>query len=1432
MAESLDALNFNAIIDDKEFKASVDRIIGEAQRLNTDVSKILTFNAKIQSKQIITSQGVKNAEAMVGHLKDIEEKMTALSGKKLLVGDADALNETLQKVLEKMDDFSDKSEKSKGSIKGINNELNKSQGLMQTLAQLTGVTFGLAGIRSFLSGLVRVTGEFEVQKMALTSMLQDAGKAEEIFSTLRQKALESPYTFQDLTKYAKQLTAFNIDADKLVETEKRLADVSAGLGVDMGRIILAYGQVKAAGVLKGTELRQFTEAGVPLLQSLADQIREVEGRTISLSEVFSRISKKQIPFEMVEEAFRRMTDEGGKFYNMQEVLVNTLQGKIGKLRDVWQQMLYDMGSSNDTLKWSVDLLTRLVSNFDKIAQTIAPLVAAWGTYKVALAACVSIQKALLGAETIAGMLKLTKATNALGKAIGAIGAKAIGISAAAGVIALLGTAVYVVASKMKKAREEQEKYNKAVANCTRLISDEFDNLDRLKKVAEDETRSMTERKNAIDTINQQYGSYLSNMGQEKVSVDNLTTSYNNLRDAIANKFLDELKEQTVGAERTNKNNAENALLQYNIGLIKKAVGGEPRKLARLTAEVQKYLSNIAPNSTQQNILLKLSEIYSSEGLNIEDDSAKINKLAEDYVNASERLKNSEKNFDSFADEYTKSMGTVRKTTSEVQKQDDFTPSVWGDNKGKDNKAIQKAKDDINTTIDSIKELQRAYKDFKEMGLDDESILQLFGREDMFGYLNKDLRTSLDFWDMLLKQAEKMEQYDQNDAQRIRADVARGKADEAKQAWKEEQKELENAKKALEAYQSAFKKANVKDFNVGGSGALGDAKDALADYNTELNKLENTFVELNDKARKSYANDKKGLGWALDANKGWFDAAKNAQMELLKKRAADSLAQKIFDDQMKGYDLSNWDDKSLEEINRIKNAIDNLSIPKEIQEVFEEYPDILKIIDASLEAIKKKTLDKTVKPKEIEKWAKNAKKAAEYISKAGDAMQRLGKATNDANLEDAGKALSAIGQNLSAAADGYSKSGSWIGAVVGGVLDLFNQITDAVSESNEKLKEMEDTILRIRIASEQNRFEELLSGGVHSIFGDNFNKQLSNAIDGLKEAESKLSEIEKKRRSFFEWVFMQDWKPGHAMSDTADKILAGLDTPDIGDMKFVTDHSFWSGNTYKTLAEIAKDFNMTITDLNGNLNPKLLQEILNTYGDLNEGAKEWLNGAIEYADEYEKAMKIVHDTMEDIFGDIASGMADNIIDSWIEAGNAALDYADILDGVARSYAKMLIQSTIMKTFLDPITEDLEKAFMENRYEDAMSMIAEAMDGVANSAPMFEEILSAFDPYFKHGGSESNSVGSGIKSITEDTANLLASYINAMRSDLSIMRGLQEKGWGYIESFGASLPTLNDYIAQIAATNFDIAQSNQSILSEIQSVIGAPGTSGMVVRVEAS
>lgn len=229
----------------------------------------------------------------------------------------------------------------------------------------------LYGLERLAKTMITIGGEFEKQHVALKSMLGDAREANEIFSQIKALAPISPFTFRDLTSYAKQLTAFNIPFDELYDTTKRLSDISAGLGVDMSRIILAYGQVRSASVLRGQELRQFTEAGIPIVQALADKLTKMNGKLVTTGEVFDYISKRKVPFEMVKEVLWDLTEEGGRFYNMQMVLSDTLAGKWANLQDSWEIMLSTMANSQSTmgsfLKNIVSMTTTLINNLNRFA---------------------------------------------------------------------------------------------------------------------------------------------------------------------------------------------------------------------------------------------------------------------------------------------------------------------------------------------------------------------------------------------------------------------------------------------------------------------------------------------------------------------------------------------------------------------------------------------------------------------------------------------------------------------------------------------------------------------------------------------------------------------------------------------------------------------------------------------------------------------------------------------------------------------------------------------------------------------------------------------------------------------------------------------------------------------------------------------------------
>ena len=411
--------------------------------------------------------------------------------------DADYANklERLNAEIKRLDAANKDAVASSKNLKEIHSRLLDTAGQLKRAFALM---FSVSQIRNYISSIAQVRGEFELQQRSLQALLGDTRAANAIFNKTVALAVQSPYQIKDLVSYTKQLAAYRIEQDKLYDTTKRLADVSAGLGIDMQRTILAYGQVKAAAYLRGclgygtkirtldgikevqdikvgdklinenneivnvkelirgkeqmyiihqsngddyrcnenhiltlckngdicdvylkdidssflgvryhnghlityeisiekdtvdnyygfvldgnkrfqlgdgtithnTEVRQFTEAGINLYGELQRYFQEVKGEAYTTAQIVDMISKRKVTFEDIEAIFKRMTDQGGMFYNMQAIQAETLQGKIANLKDSIDVMLNSIGKQNEwALKGAVSGATALLSSWESI----------------------------------------------------------------------------------------------------------------------------------------------------------------------------------------------------------------------------------------------------------------------------------------------------------------------------------------------------------------------------------------------------------------------------------------------------------------------------------------------------------------------------------------------------------------------------------------------------------------------------------------------------------------------------------------------------------------------------------------------------------------------------------------------------------------------------------------------------------------------------------------------------------------------------------------------------------------------------------------------------------------------------------------------------------------------------------------------------------
>lgn len=1405
---NIENLNFQVILDDSAFQERINKDIADAQRLTDSLDKILRM--RINSKPIVTAAGVKNAQEMSKYLDQISQKIQSMPRGSLFVGDADQLNATLAQINATLQQMGQNQKKYTGEVQRTNNTLYSAARMLRTLSTLTGAAFSVAGLRRFISSLVRITGEFEVQRMALRNMLQDVEAADKIFDDLYKFSSESTYRFSELAKYAKQLSGFQIGKDDLLETTKMLGDVASGLGISMDRLILAYGHVKSSGFLRGIQLRSFSQNGVPILKELSDMFTEIEGKAVSMGDVFDKMTKREISFEMVEEAFRRMTSEGRQFYQMQEVLAKTLAGQINILKGRWENMLAAVGKANDGfLKGVVATLNDLVLNYEKLGKLIGEVAIVYGVYKVATIA------AMVATGNLAAVMNL-KMVQALKNVAKWMLTNPWAILAAEATIAVIEIAKAIKAhnAAVESAKKSVNDFHKEVDVEKAKISDLIQEM----RNAGAETEQYGKLK---EDLLRSYGHYLSEVDKEKIAIGDLAGIYDTLAASVENaarqRFLMSGTEDidTAYYDRLKKV-SENSQFIFN-----RDYSDQVKQELSDYIFLRKELNELSEET--QEIIRKDNRWLSAGSLgrntNIDDQR----RAAEEALRDRERAKK-----------------ILRDTFG------DLTGGGEGGGNGADNttqtlegwrKIVQDLKDTMGDQLksgflpkdeeDYFQYIKRIKEEYEELGEQRERALsdgkdELINKSAFEGDIKaiEELNKALE--GNILKETKKnggsggsskkpkldpitetvnkiLEQTEEDiDKELLRMLDANTRALE---------KRLDRREKVAKEYADFFKEWSDTDFGKRGEGALFKVTSALTEYRNKDEKVDDKYYKGLALAQELHRGNAVAIAKEAIALKKLRDAEKAMNQAEFREKIR-GLADDIFKEQMKGFDLSDWNDKTLSQINAIRNAVGKVEIPPEILKELEGDTEAAEALARALNELKADTLQNTVEPERFKKVANEAKRISGYLGNAAEKMKALAEASGGTKLGDVAEVVGMLAQNMQAAADGAESWGGWWGAIIGGITDIFDQmvtgLTDAISATRELKKIVREIKTDSFILSNSSMFSN------DSIFGENQTKNMRGAVDAMKnlrESMVALGDPEVSRRmSFWEKTLGFSLRMVYKNAQTtADEFAKG-----------------------GKLSEVMSKYGLNVYDEYDNFDPASIREVIKLFGD-EDGMLEKL---AKDAEAYAEAMKVVDEIAESIVGGIVSDITDKIVDSWWEAGRAALDYADILEDVAKSYAKLIVRDMLLDAAFDEQRQDaFKKALTSGDARKAMAIVEEAMQSAQDMLPAVESALQAFEPYRNlGGGDESNSVGSGIKNITEDTANLLASYINAIRADVSYMRGLQERSLEGVAALSGNIPTLNDYLAQCAANTYDVAQSNQSILSEIRSVIGAPGTSGMVVRVE--
>jgi len=244
--------------------------------------------------------------------------------------------------------------------------------------------FTVGASTQFIKNLIEVRSQYEMNERALGILVDSAERGTQIFRELSDMALVSPYTLIELSSAAKQLTAYDVAAKDVVDTTRRLADMASAVGVPVERLTYALGQIKAYGYLNSRDARMFANAGIPLVKELADHYTTLEGRLVSTADVYDRIKKKAIDYNDVMQVMNEMTDEGGKFYDFQAKMADTLKVQLANLTLAWNNMLNDLGNSQQgLLTGGIGALKELFLHWKDLDRILTNLAVTIGTAKAA-----------------------------------------------------------------------------------------------------------------------------------------------------------------------------------------------------------------------------------------------------------------------------------------------------------------------------------------------------------------------------------------------------------------------------------------------------------------------------------------------------------------------------------------------------------------------------------------------------------------------------------------------------------------------------------------------------------------------------------------------------------------------------------------------------------------------------------------------------------------------------------------------------------------------------------------------------------------------------------------------------------------------------------------------------------------------------------------
>lgn len=1379
-----------------------------------------------------------------------------------------------------------------------NTALSSQSRIARELKNQIANVYSIYTLERFVRGLYTIGGEFQKQHIALTSILGDSMKAETIFNRIKDLAVVSPFQFKELASYTKQLSAYSIPYEELYDTTKRLADISAGVGVDMGRIILAYGQVRSAAFLRGQELRQFTEAGIPLVDELAKRFTKLTGVVTSAGDVFDKISRKEVSFGMVKDVLWELTDEGGKFYNMQEALAESLAGKWSNLQDAWDVMMADIAEGNSgVLSDSLELLTDLMKHWEAVADILGILVGIYGSYKTAVIAVNVAQKSSFAISQMQAyytwLNKGVKVTKAAAVAQWALNS-AMKVNPWVFWITTLGaivTTLTVFQEKVETVAEKTKKLNIEFSKNIEKIKEEESKAKGYISRIFDKTNGIDAQRRAYLNLQKIYPSLFENMKFEQFLLEG---EYQAIQKVLsASKEREKVKSAglVIGATN-NRNEAQRELnrlksrREYYQSLdgyenVIESLDEDIKKQEEVLSQAQKTLNDALENYSTYKIkkddknsawFKKATELYEKFGIERlkPDAEGGLQKYIENIIGANEDAS-------STLSEWTKKEGEwneeTRKSIDKAKLLKNATDEILK-TFGRVTKETQNTKDPIaeqwEARTDLIDKAVSSYEKWRKIEGEEVASQRVKGISEFAPIFDKngvnlDLKDPSKAYKYIQGQLDRSKEKQEDLYISLGVKIDKAGIDSAK-------KEVDNALKEIEKYVSQTgEKWDLykKLFNASGNKSLSmniafggevSFKSVVDDLRNQLSKaLENTgskfsvtdvlamkeddikkqfgegvilklYQSINEESKKMRSESLENLLGMIEDYKDYAqrikDIERNLQKDLAdiesqrgqlgeeatdkliaqrKKKASEDAASTKFEQFKSSEDWA----KTFDDLDRLSSATLSRLI-KNLEEFKNTTGQSLKVNEfKELVNVLKKLRDESESRNPFKTLSDGIKEYAEATEKLKKAQKELG------FIQDGGKVTTGVSEMSHTETKKTDSGLSYQTKVVDKLTPKLKTLADAekeVTDAQDKQNESSDKV-QVGFGDIVDMANLLIGtlGDLGSAFDALGNDSMGDTLSTVQEVAGGLLNTAQSGATLFAGI-----SSGNPMAimQGATGVVSGI-TGIIGSIAKAHDKKLDKAiqrsqlevkklsNDYKNLQSVIERQLGAVTQSQSKemiANLQKQQEEVQKQMEAEQDKKDSDASKIEdYKQQYielgEQIKYFYEDLASEQFGIDLKGWSDQISEALVNAfangEDAAKAFDDTVADIMRNVIKEMISLNVIKPAMDKLRDYLfgdkgiftdSSAGGTNLTEQEAAGLMQQLGSLRGTISDSKKIWDYLNAAAKKMGisleetNASNTLSKGIQeNITEETANILASYINGIRADVSVKRALLEK-WG--------------------------------------------------------